>query len=171
MISISLAIIAIRRTISVESKDIDQIDRKILRELQADGRLTNTELSERIHLSPTATNERVKRLTRDGYILGYTARLSPAKLDRALLLFVEVKLERTTPDIFDAFAAAIRKTPDVLECHLIAGGFDYLVKARVADMAAYRHFLSGLLTSVPGVRETRTYTVMEEVKESMDLPI
>jgi Lrp/AsnC family transcriptional regulator, leucine-responsive regulatory protein len=171
MIYIFLAIIANRRTILVESKDVDQIDRKILRELQADGRLTNTELSERIHLSPTATNERVKRLTRDGYILGYHARLSPAKLDRALLLFVEVKLERTTPDIFDAFAAAIRKTPDVLECHLIAGGFDYLVKARVSDMAAYRHFLSGLLTSVPGVRETRTYTVMEEVKESMDLPL
>jgi Lrp/AsnC family transcriptional regulator, leucine-responsive regulatory protein len=155
----------------VETKDIDSIDRKILRELQADGRLTNTDLSERIHLSPTATNERVKRLTRDGYILGYTARLSPTKLDRALLLFVEVKLERTTPDIFDAFATAIRKMPEILECHLIAGGFDYLVKARVADMAAYRQFLSGLLTSVPGVRETRTYTVMEEVKESMDLLI
>ena len=156
---------------SVDIKSLDQIDRRILREVQANGRLTNTELSERVHLSATATNERVKRLTRDGFILGYTALLSPERLGRGLLLFVEVKLERTTPDVFDAFAAAIRRTPDVLECHLIAGGFDYLVKARVSDMAAYRHFLSGLLTSVPGVRETRTYTVMEEVKESMDLPI
>lgn len=155
----------------MDIKSLDQIDRRILRELQANGRLTNTELSERVHLSATATNERVKRLTRDGFIVGYTALLSPEKLGRALLLFVEVKLERTTPDVFDAFAAAIRRTQDVLECHLIAGGFDYLVKARVADMSAYRQFLSDLLTAVPGVRETRTYTVMEEVKDTTNLPI
>jgi Lrp/AsnC family transcriptional regulator, leucine-responsive regulatory protein len=155
----------------VDIKSLDQIDRRILREVQANGRLTNTELSERVHLSATATNERVKRLTRDGFILGYTALLSPERLGRALLLFVEVKLERTTPDVFDAFAAAIRRTPDVLECHLIAGGFDYLVKARVADMSAYRTFLSELLTAVPGIRETRTYTVMEEVKDTTNLPI
>ncbi len=155
----------------MDIKSLDQIDRRILRELQANGRLTNTELSERVHLSATATNERVKRLTRDGFIIGYTALLSPEKLGRALLLFVEVKLERTTPDVFDAFAAAIRRTPDVLECHLIAGGFDYLVKARVADMSAYRQFLSDLLTAVPGIRETRTYTVMEEVKDTTNLPI
>lgn len=155
----------------MDIKSLDQIDRRILREVQANGRLTNTELSERVHLSATATNERVKRLTRDGFILGYTALLSPELLGRALLLFVEVKLERTTPDVFDAFAAAIRRTPDVLECHLIAGGFDYLVKARVADMSAYRTFLSELLTAVPGIRETRTYTVMEEVKDTTNLPI
>jgi Lrp/AsnC family transcriptional regulator, leucine-responsive regulatory protein len=155
----------------VDIKSLDQIDRRILREVQANGRLTNTELSERVHLSATATNERVKRLTRDGFIIGYTALLSPEKLGRALLLFVEVKLERTTPDVFDAFAAAIRRTQDVLECHLIAGGFDYLVKARVADMSAYRQFLSDLLTAVPGIRETRTYTVMEEVKDTTNLPI
>ncbi len=155
----------------MDIKSLDQIDRRILREVQANGRLTNTELSERVHLSATATNERVKRLTRDGFILGYTALLSPERLGRALLLFVEVKLERTTPDVFDAFAAAIRRTPDVLECHLIAGGFDYLVKARVADMSAYRTFLSELLTAVPGIRETRTYTVMEEVKDTTNLPI
>jgi Lrp/AsnC family leucine-responsive transcriptional regulator len=155
----------------VDIKSLDQIDRRILREVQANGRLTNTELSERVHLSATATNERVKRLTRDGFILGYTALLSPERLGRGLLLFVEVKLERTTPDVFDAFAAAIRRTHDVLECHLIAGGFDYLVKARVADMSAYRKFLSDLLTAVPGIRETRTYTVMEEVKDTTNLPI
>lgn len=155
----------------MDIKALDQIDRRILRELQANGRLTNTELSERVHLSATATNERVKRLTRDGFIIGYTALLSPEKLGRALLLFLEVKLERTTPDIFDAFAAAIRRTPDVLECHLIAGGFDYLVKARVSDMSAYRQFLSELLIAVPGIRETRTYTVMEDVKDTTNLPI
>ena len=90
-------------------KNLDSLDRRILRELQKDGRLSNTELSERISLSQTATTERVKRLTRDGYILGYTAKLSPKKLDRAMLVFVEIKLDRTTPDVFATFAAATRR--------------------------------------------------------------
>ncbi len=143
-------------------KNLDSLDRRILRELQKDGRLTNTELSERISLSQTATTERVKRLTRDGYILGYTAKLSPKKLDRAMLVFVEIKLDRTTPDVFATFAAATRRNPDVMECHMVAGGFDYLIKARVADMEHYRRFLSDALLSLPGVRETHTYAVMEE---------
>lgn len=152
-------------------KEIDRIDRKILRALQADGRLTNIELAERVSLSPTATAERVKRLTRDGYIEGYSALLSPEKLGRALLVFVEVKLDRTTPDIFDAFARAVKTSEDVMECHMVAGGFDYLVKARVAGMEAYRMFLSDVILSLPGVRETHTYAVMEEIKTSGHLPV
>lgn len=121
-------------------KNLDSLDRRILRELQKDGRLSNTELSERISLSQTATTERVKRLTRDGYILGYTARLSPKKLDRAMLVFVEIKLDRTTPDVFATFAAATRRNPDVMECHMVAGGFDYLIDLpplAVVDMPGY----------------------------------
>lgn len=152
-------------------KEIDSTDRRILRELQADGRLSNTELAERVRLSQTATAERVKRLTRDGYILGYSARLSPQLLDRSLLVFVEIKLDRTTPEVFSVFAEQTRRHPDVMECHMVAGGFDYLVKARVADMEHYRRFLSEALLSLPGVRETHTYAVMEEVKESYLLPI
>ncbi|AZN71126.1 winged helix-turn-helix transcriptional regulator [Georhizobium profundi] len=152
-------------------KDLDRIDRKILRSLQLDGRLTNTELADRIALSPTATAERVKRLTREGYIEGYGARLSPAKLGRTLLVFVEVKLDRTTPDVFDAFAKAVKTSDDVMECHMVAGGFDYLVKARVAGMDAYRTFLSDVILSLPGVRETHTYAVMEEVKTTGHLPV
>ncbi|VVT10442.1 Lrp/AsnC ligand binding domain-containing protein [Rhizobium sp. EC-SD404] len=152
-------------------KDLDRIDRKILRSLQVDGRLTNTELADRIALSPTATAERVKRLTREGYIEGYGARLSPAKLGRTLLVFVEVKLDRTTPDVFDAFAKAVKTSDDVMECHMVAGGFDYLVKARVAGMDAYRTFLSDVILSLPGVRETHTYAVMEEVKTTGHLPV
>lgn len=152
-------------------KEIDSIDRRILRELQADGRVSNTELAERIRLSQTATAERVKRLTRDGYILGYSARLSPQALDRALLVFVEIKLDRTTPDVFTVFAEETLRNPEVLECHMVAGGFDYLVKARVADMEHYRRFLSDALLSLPGIRETHTYAVMEEVKETFLLPI
>ena len=152
-------------------KDIDQIDRKILRALQADGRLSNTDLAERISLSATATAERVKRLVRDGYVEGFSARLSAQKLGRGLLVFVQVKLDRTTPEVFEAFADAVRRSDDVMECHMVAGGFDYLVKARVSGMQAYRAFLSDVILPLPGVRETHTYAVMEEVKNRSHLPV
>ncbi len=151
--------------------DLDRIDRNILRLLQNDGRLSNLDLATRINLSPTATSERVKRLTREGYIIGYMAILNPEKLDRGMLVFVEVKLDRTTQDVFGTFAEAVKKSPEVLECHMVAGGFDYLVKARVAEMTAYRSFLSEVILPLPGVRETHTYAVMEEVKVSSMLPI
>ncbi len=152
-------------------KELDRIDRKILRMMQDDGRLTVLQLAEKVNLSPTATAERLKRLTRDGYILGYTAQLSAEKLGRAMLVYVEVKLDRTTPDVFAAFADAVRRSDDVMECHMVAGGFDYLVKARVAGMDTYRKFLSDVILSLPGVRETHTYAVMEEVKSTSKLPV
>ncbi|MBV1775124.1 leucine-responsive transcriptional regulator Lrp [Burkholderiaceae bacterium DAT-1] len=145
---------------------IDRIDRKILRELQNDGRISNLDLSRRIGLSATACLERVKRLTRDGYILGYGARLNPELLDAGLLVFVEVVLDRTSPEVFDRFKQAVQDHPEVQECHMVAGGFDYLIKARVKDMKAYRDLLGSALLSLPGVRETHTYAVMEEVKDS-----
>jgi Lrp/AsnC family leucine-responsive transcriptional regulator len=152
-------------------KDLDRLDRKILRLLQKEGRLTNIELAERVSLSPTATAERVKRLTREGFITGYSAQLSPSKLGRNLLVFVQVKLDRTTSDVFDSFADAVKRSDDVMECHMVAGGFDYLVKARVAGMEAYRQFLSEVILPLPGVRETHTYAVMEEVKAAGHLPV
>jgi Lrp/AsnC family leucine-responsive transcriptional regulator len=151
--------------------DLDVADRRVLAALQDDGRISLVDLADKIGLSPTATTERVKRLTRDGYILGYTARLDPEKLRRALLVFIEVKLEHTTPDAFERFAQAVARAPEVLECHMVAGGFDYLVKTRVADMNAYRHFLGHVLLSLPGVRETHTYAVMEEIKNTIALPL
>jgi Lrp/AsnC family leucine-responsive transcriptional regulator len=150
---------------------IDRLDRRILDLLQRDGRLSHVELAERIGLSPTAASERVKRLTRDGYLTGYRAMLDPHRLGRGLLVFVEVLLDRTTPDVFDLFATAAQKSPEVLECHMVAGGFDYLLKTRVADMAAYRGFLGEVVAQFPGVRETRTYVVMEEVKSNGFLAI
>jgi Lrp/AsnC family leucine-responsive transcriptional regulator len=149
----------------------DKLDRRVLSVLQQDGRIALVDLANRIGLSPTATTERVKRLTRDGYILGYSARLAPEKLELGLLVFIEVKLDRTTPDVFERFAQAVRRAPEVLECHMVAGGFDYLVKTRVADMTAYRRFLGEVLLALPGVRETHTYAVMEEVKKTDILPI
>ena len=118
---------------------IDRHDIRILKALQTDGRIPTTALAEKIDLSANATSERLKRLIRDGIIEGFTVRLSPEMLGRGLLVFVEVKLDRTTPDVFATFAEAARKSPEVLECHMVAGGFDYLVKTRVADMPAFRN--------------------------------
>ena len=149
--------------------DLDRIDRKILSILQEDGRIANLKLAEAVALSPTAVLARVQRLTRDGYILGYEARLNPLKLGAGMLVFVEVLLDRTTPNVFDQFMAAVQVHPEIMECHLVAGGFDYLLKTRSADMNAYRVFAGNVLWQLPGVRETRTYAVMEEVKHSNHL--
>lgn len=151
--------------------NIDEPDRRILAALQDDGRISNAALAKLVGLSPAACFERVRRLRQQGLIRGFTALLDPQKLDRGLLVFVEIVLDRTTPDVFDQFARAVREMPEVLECHMVAGGFDYLIKVRVRDMEAYRQFLGASLTSLPGVRETHTYAVMEEVKHSMRLPL
>lgn len=150
---------------------MDEMDRKLLRALQEDGRITNQALAQQCGISPAACFDRVKRLRSGGIIIGYTALLDPAKLDVALMIFVEVLLDRTTDDAFAAFAAHVARLPQVLECHMVAGGFDYLLKVRVADMAAYRAFLGDTLVAMPGIRETRTYAVLEEVKATTRLPI
>lgn len=150
---------------------IDNVDRRILLALQEDGRIATVDLAARVGLSPTSTAERVRRLARDGFITGYGARLDPHRLGLGLLVFVEVSLDKTTADVFERFAEAVRRAPEVLECHMVAGGFDYLVKARVADMPAYRRFLGEVLLALPGVTETRTYAVMEEVKRDGPLPV
>ena len=149
--------------------DLDRIDRKILSILQEDGRIANLKLAEAVALSPTAVLARVQRLTRDGFILGYEARLNPLKLGAGMLVIVEVQLDRTTPNVFDQFKAAVQVHPEIMECHMVAGGFDYLLKTRSADMNAYRVFAGNVLWQLPGVRETRTYAVMEEVKHTNHL--
>ena len=145
---------------------LDRVDRRILALLQSDGRMSNLALAQAVHLSPTAVLERVRRLVREKFILGYEARLNPQKLSSALLVFIEVVLDRTTPDVFDQFKTAVKLRPEIMECHMVAGGFDYLLKTRVADMAAYREFIGSVIWALPGVRETRTYVVMEEVKNT-----
>ena len=151
------------------NSQLDKIDLKILNVLQTDGRISNLKLAELVALSPTAVLARTQRLQREGFIVGYEARLNPAKLERGLTVFVEVLLERTTPQVFDQFNAAAQARPEILECHMVAGGFDYLLKTRVRDMAAYREFAGNALWQLPGVRETRTYAVMQEVKETSRL--
>jgi Lrp/AsnC family transcriptional regulator, leucine-responsive regulatory protein len=156
---------------SAEPIALDNADRSILRHLQDDGRITNARLAQLVHLSPAACLERVRRLTRAGYIRGYHAELAPEKLGAGLCIFIEVKLDRTTHDVFDVFKQAVRAQPEIVECHMVAGGFDYLIKVRVADMAAYRNLMGASIWSLPGVRETHTYAVMEEVKSTTALRI
>jgi len=156
---------------NTQANDLDRIDLKILSALQADGRLPNQKLAEAVALSPTAVLARTQRLTREGYILGYEARLNPLKLGLGMMVFVEVLLDKTTPNVFEQFKAAVQVQPAIMECHMVAGGFDYLLKTRMADMAAYRDFAGTVLWQLPGVRETRTYAVMEEVKCTTRLPL
>ena len=141
-------------------KDLDRIDRNILNELQKDGRISNVELSKRVGLSPTPCLERVRRLERQGFIQGYTALLNPHYLDASLLVFVEITLNRGAPDVFEQFNTAVQKLEEIQECHLVSGDFDYLLKTR-----------GETLLRLPGVNDTRTYVVMEEVKQSNRLVI
>jgi len=147
-------------------KKLDAIDLAILDALQDDGRLPNVALAKAVGLSPTPCGERVRTLEAAGIIAGYTANLDAEKLDLGLTVFIEVSIERTSEDAFDAFRDAMRAIPQVQECHMVAGGFDYLLKVRVRDMAAYRAFLGEVLSKVPGIRSTHTYAVMERVKDS-----
>jgi Lrp/AsnC family leucine-responsive transcriptional regulator len=153
------------------NKILDRIDKNILFELQKDGRLSNVELSKRVGLSPTPCLERVKRLEKEQYITGYQANLNSAKLDLALLIFVEITLTKTSPDVFDDFAAAVHELDVIQECHLVSGDFDFLLKTRVKDMLAYRQLLGDTLLRLPAVSESRTYVVMDEIKSSNMLPI
>ena len=156
---------------SKQNKKLDRIDKNILVELQKNGRLSNVELSKRVGLSPTPCLERVKRLEGEGYIQGYTAVLNPELLEAALLGIVEITLTKTSPDVFDEFSKAVHEIDVIQECHLVSGNFDFLLKTRVADMAAYRKLLGDTLLRLPAVSESRTYVVMEEVKSTSQLPI
>ncbi|NDD25223.1 MAG: winged helix-turn-helix transcriptional regulator [Betaproteobacteria bacterium] len=139
--------------------------------MQKNGRISNLKLAEAVALSPTAVLARVQRLTKEGYILGYEARLNPLKLGAGMLVFVEVLLDRTNHNVFEQFKAAVQVRDEIMECHMVAGGFDYLLKTRTANMNSYREFAGSVLWQLPGVRETRTYAVMEEVKNSSAIPL
>ena len=148
-------------------RKLDRTDRMILEILQKDGRIAISELASKINLSTTPCTERVKRLERDGVIMGYYARLSPELLERSLLVFLEIKLSAKSGDVFDQVARDLVEIPEVMECHLISGEFDYLVKARLKEMSAYRKLLGDLLKKLPSSASSHSYIVMEEVKETL----
>ena len=145
---------------------LDRTDRRLLARLQQDGRAAVSQLAREVHLTVTPTLERVRRLESAGYIEGYFARLSPGRLGLGLLAYVEVLLDRTTPDAFERFKQVMLAHDEVMECHMVAGGFDYLLKVRVTDMESYRRFLGDRIAAVRGVQQTHTYFVMEEVKST-----
>ena len=147
------------------------MDKKILRQLQQKGRITYAELANRVGLSTSPCLERVKRMEREGVISGYTALLNPRYLKAGLVVFVQIRLARTAQDIFEDFKSAAAALEEVQECYLVSGNFDYLIKARVEDMDAYRKFLGETLLTLPGVLESTSYVVMELVKETMNVPI
>ncbi len=151
--------------------NLSKMDRNILRELQKNGRLSFSELARRVGLSNSPCFERVKRLERDGVIRGYTTLLDPLYLAANLLVFVQIRLTRTSQDIFEKFKLAAIELEEVQECYLVSGNFDYLIKARVADMNEYRRFLGETLLTLPGVHESTSYVVMEEVKETLNISI
>ena len=154
-----------------QSDQLDRIDRNIIRLLQQNARMPHTELARKVGLSTTPCKERVRRLERDGVIQRYQAVLNPDALDRGLVVFVQIRLNRTSQDIFEEFTARAVDLPEIQECYLVSGNFDYLLKARVADMNAYRTLLGETLLTLPGVLESTSYVVMEQESESLMLPV
>ena len=149
---------------------LDRIDLTILDSVQKDGRISNADLAKKIHLSASPCLERVRRLESDGYIKRYGAFLDANKLQYGMSAFIQVTLDRTTSDVFNLFKNEVVKIKEVAECHMVAGGFDYLLKLRFKDMAAYREVL-GVIVELPAVSQTHTYVVMEHVKEDDGVPI
>ena len=147
--------------------DLDRFDRAILRVLSAEGRITVTELARRVGLSKSPTQARLKRLEAEGVITGYRASLDPIKLGRDHIAFVEVKLTDTKAAALSAFNRAVMDIPEVEQCHMIAGGFDYLLKVRTSDMATYRQIMGEKISALPHVSHTSTYVAMEAVKDDM----
>ena len=152
-------------------QDLNKIDSRILRIMQDDGRITYADLARKVGLTTTPCIERVKRLEREGFIRGYSARVEPEYLDAGLIIFIQIKLDRTSKNSFDNFRTDAVNLQQVQECYLVSGTFDYLLKVRVADMSAYREFLGDTLLSVPGVRESTSIVVMEAVKETLNIDV
>ncbi len=150
-------------------RELDRIDKRILDELQKNARISYVDLGQQVGLSTSPCLERVKRLENEGFIKGYTAILDPDKMNAALMVYVEIKLEYDSRSIFEQFKDAALNIPQLLECHLLSGDFDYLMKIRVADMSEYRQLLGDILRDLPGVRDTRSYMVMEVIKETTEL--
>ncbi|OTG64044.1 ArsR family transcriptional regulator [Acinetobacter sp. ANC 3903] len=145
---------------------LDRTDIKILDILQNDGRISNIKLAEAVNLSPTAALARVQKLAKDGFILGYEAKLNPDMLNASFVVFVEILLDKTTPNVLEEFSDAIMQYPEIVECHMISGGFDFVVKIRCANMEEFRRISGQVLWQLPGIKETRSYPVMEVIKES-----
>jgi Lrp/AsnC family leucine-responsive transcriptional regulator len=153
------------------AENLGKIDGNILRTMQRDGRISYTELARQVGLSVTPCIERVKRLERNGYILGYSALVCPQKLEAGLVVFVQIRLNHTSQKNFEEFRRSVIELENVQSCFLVSGNYDYLLKARVADMTEYRELLGHRILKLPAVQESTSYVVMEELKETMEVPV
>lgn len=159
------------RTQQQSIRTLDKLDLRILSALQKDGRMSMKELGELVGLSITPCIERVRRMERDGVITGYYARVNPESLGATLLVFVEITLNHKSGNMFEQFRREVLRIPEVQECHLVSGDFDYLIKARIHGMAEYRKLLGDILLQLPGAAQSKSYVVMEEIKETLALPV
>lgn len=149
---------------------MDQIDHRIVRALQRDGRMTISDLADKVGLSPTPCARRLERLQRDGVITGYSARVDPAKLGLGVSVFVSVELERQERAAIDAFERAIRTCDEVMECYLMTGSRDILLRVLVADLAAFDAFLENRLMQIPGIRNLRSNFALRTMVQRDSLP-
>ena len=152
-------------------ENLDFIDLQLLATLQNEGRIPVVDLARKVNLSATPCTLRMRRLEQEGVILGYHARINPGALNQALMVFVTVSLKATDEASLKAFNAAVKPVKQILECHMLGGGFDYLLKIRVRDMPEYREILGSIIGALPMIENTHSYFVMEQVKESPLLPI
>lgn len=154
-----------------QNLSLDRIDIKILDILQKDGKISNVKLAEAVNLSATAALARVQKLANDGYILGFEAKLNPELLNANFVVFVEILLDKTTHNVLDSFSDAVVQYPEIMACHMISGGFDFLVKIRCKNMEEFRRISGQILWQLPGVKETRSYPVMEVIKDSSQISL
>ena len=151
------------------SVDLDRIDRRILKSLQQDGRLSNAELAKMVSVSAATCHRRTQRLFDEGFVRAVRAEIAPGRVERGALVVVGVVLDRSTPESFAAFEDAVATLPFVLDCHLVAGDFDYFLKIRVRDIADFNRLHGETLIALPGIRQTRTFFVMKEVIDNAPL--
>ncbi len=151
--------------------ELDRTDLKILRLLQSDGRLGNAEIAKRVNTSPATCHRRIQRLFAEGYVTSVRAQIAPQKVEMGTLAFVGVVLDRSTPESFGAFEEAIREMKLVLDCHIVAGDFDYILKIMAANIDAYQRLIDGLLDRDIGIERYFTYIVTKTVKEEATLPV
>jgi Lrp/AsnC family transcriptional regulator, leucine-responsive regulatory protein len=154
---------------SSASRDLDRTDLKILRLLQQDGRLSNADLAKRVNVSAATCHRRTQRLFEEGFVRAVRAEIEPRRVERGALVLVGVVLDRSTRESFAAFEAAARRLSSVLDCHLVAGDFDYFLKIRLRDMSEFNRLHGEQLLGLPGVRQTRTFFVIKEVVDNAPL--
>ena len=151
--------------------DLDATDRRILGVLQKEGRITNADLSDRVNLSPSACHRRVQRLEEDGFIAAYVALLDTRKMGRPTTVFVEITLQGQADDLLDAFEQAVAKVPDILECHLMAGTADYLIKIMAEDTEDFARIHRQFLSRLPGVRQMQSSFALRTVVKTTALAV